>query len=77
MKDKSSTDKDIFRKLIKSVERFSEEDIDYLMEDLDNWGFFIMPASCRKHGCFEGGLVKHSINVCKIAQMLRSQMINS
>lgn len=75
MKDKSNTDKDIFRELIKSVERFSEEDIDYLMEDLDNWGFFIMPASCRKHGCFEGGLVKHSINVCKIAQMLRSQMI--
>ena len=52
MKEKSNTDKDIFRKLIKSVERFSEEDIDYLMEDLDNWGFCIMLASCRKQGCF-------------------------
>jgi HD superfamily phosphohydrolase YqeK len=76
MKGENKIDREIFKELILKVERFSQEDIDYLMEDLDNWGFFKMPSSCRKHGSYEGGLVKHSINVCRVAQILREQMIS-
>ena len=65
-----------FKALLQSVERFTKEDVDYLMEDLDDWGFFKMPASCRKHGSYEGGLAQHSLNVCKMAQMLREQVLS-
>ena len=75
MKGENKTGRDIFKELIQTVERFTQEDIDYLMEDLDNWGFFKMPSSCRKHGSYEGGLVKHSINVCRMAKMLREQIL--
>lgn len=77
MKKNKSTDSDreAFKSLLQSVERLSQEDVDYLMEDLDNWGFFKMPASCRKHSCYEGGLVKHSLHVCQMAKMLRKQIL--
>ena len=68
MKGENKTDREVFKELILTVERFSQEDIDYLMEDLDNLGFFKMPSSCRNHGSYEGGLVKHSINVCRVAR---------
>lgn len=75
MTKKTDSNRELFKELLQSVERLSEEDINYLMEDLDNAGFFKMPASCRKHGSHEGGLVMHSINVCNIAKMLREQTI--
>lgn len=34
-----------------------------LTEWLANTDFFVAPASTRYHGCFEGGLVTHSLNV--------------
>ena len=52
-----------FKALLQSVERFTKEDVDFLMEDLDDWGFFKMPASCRKHGSYEGGLAQHSLQL--------------
>ena len=75
MKNRNNPDREIFKELIGSVERFSKEDIDYLMEDLDRLRFFDMPASCRKHGSYEGGLVRHSINVCKAAKIIREQTL--
>jgi hypothetical protein len=39
----------------------SERLLDYLMSDQSD--FFTAPSSTRYHGCYEGGLVQHSINV--------------
>ena len=71
----NSPDREAFLALLQSVDRFTQEDVDYLMEDLESWGFFKMPASCRKHSCYEGGLVKHSLHVCEMAKMLRRQVL--
>lgn len=61
-----------FLRLLQSTER---EDIDYLVEDLEDLGFFLAPASTRFHLNSEGGLVEHSVNVCNIALKLRESMI--
>ena len=74
-KKAKSPEREAFKALLQTVEKFSEEDVNYLMEALDQWGFFKMPASCRKHNCYEGGLAKHSLNVCQMAQMLREQIL--
>ena len=71
-----SPEREAFKTLLQSVEKFTEEDVDYLMYDLDQWGFVRMPASCRKHNCYEGGLAKHSLTVCQMAQMLREQILS-
>lgn len=75
-KKAKNPEREAFKALLQTVEKFSDEDVDYLMEDLDKWGFFKMPASCRKHNCYEGGLVKHSLNVCQMAQILREQTLS-
>lgn len=61
-----------FCELLRSTGR---EDIEYVIEDLSDMGFFEAPASTRFHLCYEGGLCEHSLNVCKVALMLREQMI--
>lgn len=71
----NNPDRETFKSLLESIEKFTQEDVDYLMEDLDSWGFFKMPASCRKHSSYEGGLVKHSLHVCQMAKMLREQVL--
>ncbi|MGN0214876.1 MAG: HD domain-containing protein [Muribaculaceae bacterium] len=63
--------KDEFISLLKSTER---EGIDDVIEELESLGFFTAPASCTQHLNTEGGLVQHSLNVCKVAMMLRKQM---
>lgn len=60
-----------FIELLKATDR---ENIDYVIEDLEDIGFFDAPASSRNHFNFEGGLVEHSLNVYKIAVMLKEQM---
>lgn len=64
--------KNEFCDLLRSTGR---EDIEYVIEDLTALGFFEAPASTRFHLCYEGGLCEHSLNVCKVALMLREQMI--
>jgi hypothetical protein len=46
--------------LLKSTNR---EGIDELISWLESSGFFQSPASTKYHGCFSGGLLKHSMNV--------------
>ena len=41
----------------------SREGIDSLLNWLEGTDFFTAPASTRYHGCREGGLVQHSLNV--------------
>lgn len=62
-----------FIDLLKSTER---ENIDVVVAELNNLGFFSSPASTNFHANYKGGLLEHSLNVCRIALMLRDQMIN-
>lgn len=39
------------------------EGIEGLIEYLEKSDFFIAPASTKYHGCYEGGLAEHSVNV--------------
>ncbi|WP_303744495.1 HD domain-containing protein [uncultured Muribaculum sp.] len=61
-----------FEKLLRDTGR---ENIDYVLEDLDNWGFFEAPASSQGHGAFAGGLLEHSLNVYDAAMDARKSMI--
>ena len=49
--------------------------IDYILEDLDTWGFFEAPASARNHFNFPGGLAEHSLNVYDMAMALRGAIV--
>ena len=49
--------------LLKSINR---EGMDKLILFLEKTDFFEAPASTRFHGCYEGGLVEHSIKVYEI-----------
>lgn len=62
-----------FISLLRSTERDGVED---LLEELEELGFFVAPASSRFHLNNDGGLVEHSLNVCRIALGIREQMIS-
>ena len=59
--------KERFLSILSKVKR---EGIDELIEWLENSSFFIDPASTKYHDAFEGGLLKHSLevydNYCKL-----------
>lgn len=61
-----------FCELLRSTGR---ENIDYVIEDLEAWGFFEAPASVRNHFNFPGGLLQHSLGVYDAAVMLRNGII--
>lgn len=65
--------KDKFVSLLKST---SLEDVDGIVNDLDDLGFFMAPASTKNHLCYEGGLLIHSLNVCDVALKLRDTFVN-
>lgn len=60
-----------FIEILKATER---ENVGYVIEDLEDLGFFEAPASCKNHYNFEGGLVEHSLNVYRIACVLKTEM---
>lgn len=62
--DKVKENKEEFCRLLRSTNR---EGVEYVIEDLEDLGFFEAPASTRFHLCNRGGLVEHSLNVCKAA----------
>ena len=55
--------KEDFLNILCSVNR---EGMDKLIDFLKKTDFFNAPASTRFHGCYEGGLVEHSLQVYKI-----------
>lgn len=57
-----------FRSILQATGR---EGIDYVLDDLDQWGFFEAPASARNHFNFPGGLALHSLNVYDMAMAIR------
>ena len=61
-----------FIELLKTTNR---QGIDGLVEELEDLGFFKAPASTKFHLNEDGGLVQHSLNVCKAALSMRKSMI--
>lgn len=61
-----------FNDLLRSVGR---EGTDYLIEDLEDLGFYDAPSSTRFHLACDGGNVQHSLNTCRAGLMLREQII--
>lgn len=51
------------------------EGMDEVIDQLEELGFFQAPASSKFHLNHEGGLLEHSLNVCKVGLMLREQML--
>jgi hypothetical protein len=64
--------KEEFIALLKETGR---EGVDYVIEDLEDLGFFEAPASSAFHLNRDGGLVEHSLNVCRVALKLRESMV--
>ncbi len=51
---------------IELLESTGREGIDKLIAWLDKEGFFASPASTKYHGCYEGGLMNHSVGVYEL-----------
>lgn len=64
--------KNEFIALLRSTER---EGIEEVIEELEGLGFFEAPASTKFHLNNEGGLLEHSLNVCKVAMDVRETML--
>ena len=64
--------KEEFIKLLQATKRTGIESV---VSYLEQAGFFLAPASVSRHLSHEGGLLEHSLNVWKMAQMLRMQTI--
>lgn len=64
--------KDRFIELLRSTGR---EGVNEVIDELESLGFFEAPASTRFHLNCEGGLLKHSLNVCDTALAVREVMI--
>ncbi len=60
---------------ISLLQATGRQGIDKVTEYLDKVGFFEAPASVNRHLSYEGGLAEHSLNVQRMAMMLREQMI--
>ena len=50
-------------KIIDLLKSTNRDGMDKLIDWLEQEGFFTCPASTKYHGCFEGGLAKHSLGV--------------
>ena len=59
--ERNTADKEKFIKIYK--ENITREGSDKLLEFLEKSDFFTAPASTRYHGAYEGGLLRHSLNV--------------
>ena len=71
-KEVISANKDKFVELLQSTHR---PGVDNVINSLEELGFFSAPASTRFHLAYEGGLLEHSLGVCRIALMVRKQVL--
>lgn len=62
-------------RFIELLRATGRDGIEYVIEDLDTWGFFEAPASVRNHFNFPGGLALHSLNVYDMAMAIRNATI--
>lgn len=70
------SDKEKFIEIYKA--NITREGSDKLLEFLEKSDFFTAPASTRFHGAYEGGLLRHSLNVyeCLTAYLARERVKN-
>lgn len=61
-----------FAELLLSTGR---EGIENVVVELGKLGFFEAPASTKFHLNYPGGLLEHSLNVCKVALQVRDTMV--
>lgn len=66
---------DYKKEFIEFLKTTNRQGIDDLVEELEDLGFFKAPASTKFHLNEDGGLVQHSLNVCKAALSMRKSMI--
>lgn len=69
-----TTDKEEFISIYK--QKITREGADKLLEFLERSDFFTAPASTRFHGAYEGGLLRHSLNVyeCLVEYLARERV---
>lgn len=63
-----------FEEILKATDR---DNIDYVLEDLESFGYFDAPASAQGHGAFPGGLLQHSLNVYDAALGVRQTIVEA
>lgn len=68
----AATNKEKFIELLRQTNR---KGIDETIAGLEKAGFFTAPASTKFHLNYEGGLLEHSLSVCRIAIMVRKQLL--
>lgn len=54
---------DYKEEFLQACSNIKREGFDGLMKWLEKSDFFVAPASSKYHGCHEGGLLEHSVNV--------------
>ena len=62
-------------RFIDILTKTDRQNINYVIEDLESWGFFEAPASCQGHGAHPGGLLEHSLNVYDAAMAEREYIL--
>ena len=62
-------------KFIELLQSTGRQGVDKVITALEETGFFEAPASTRFHLSYEGGLLEHSLGVCRIALMVRKQVL--
>ena len=69
-----ATDKQEFIEIYKS--KITRDGADKLLSFLEKSDFFTAPASTRYHGAYEGGLLRHSLNVyeCLVEYLARERV---
>ena len=70
--ENKTTDQQRFTEILMATGR---ENMNYVIEDLEEMGFFDAPASVKNHNNYPGGLVRHSLNVYDMAMALRESCL--
>lgn len=70
----AAANKEEFKRIY--TEHITREGSDRLLEFLEKSDFFTAPASTRFHGAYEGGLLRHSLNVyeCLVEYLARERV---
>lgn len=68
---KRNEDKQNFCRLLRSTER---QNVEAVIAELERLGFFEAPASRKDHNSMPGGLLKHSLNVYRVALEISRDM---
>ena len=63
------------QQFIDMLRQTKREGVENVIDYLDKAGFFEAPASVARHLSYDGGLLEHSLNVCKAARALAAQMV--